>query len=147
MSADQVNDGVTDQTRTEIDNRYEKTSKIRDRAIELLAEDEQLLRITLADKESSRNLIKLLDGQDKQTIARQKNTTDEKAIGASSADAKLIASEIVAAMGGFTGMRGEPDQGAAPSKPIDLDVNMVPGEMSKGPDETLTCEALLNRDG
>ena len=63
-----------------IERRYERTSEVRNRVIDLLAVNDQVLAQTIADKDSAGVLVKMLDGQDKQTIARQKNRTDEKAV-------------------------------------------------------------------
>ena len=60
-----------------IESRYDGTSAIRQRALTMLANDDSALALALADKESSKILIKLLDGDDNPTIARQKIATDE----------------------------------------------------------------------
>ena len=45
-----------------IERRYEKTSDVRDKVIELLAGSDTTLSQTLADKDSATILIKMLDG-------------------------------------------------------------------------------------
>lgn len=125
-----------------IERRYDRTSSIRDRAIDLLAVDDQRLSQTIADKDSASILIKMLDGQDKQTIARQKNRTDEKAVGAVTS-IQHVAKEVIQAMGGPIGIRGEPDASAAPRESIPIKVTVNEGELEQGADEALTAEALL----
>ena len=125
-----------------IERRYERTSEVRNRVIDLLAVNDQVLAQTIADKDSARVLVKMLDGQDKQTIARQKNRTDEKAVGAVTS-IQQVAKEVIQAMGGPIGIRGEPDASAAPrgSVPIQVDVNE--GELNQGADEALNVDALM----
>ena len=125
-----------------IERRYERTSEVRNRVIDLLAVNDQVLAQTIADKDSAGVLVKMLDGQDKQTIARQKNRTDEKAVGAVTS-IQQVAKEVIQAMGGPIGIRGEPDASAAPrgSVPIQVDVNE--GELNQGADEALNVDVLM----
>lgn len=125
-----------------IERRYEKTSDVRDRVIELLSGTDTNLSQTLADKDSAGILIKMLDGQDKQTIARQRNRTEEKAVGAV-ANIQQVAKEVIQAMGGPIGIRGEPDATAAPRETVPIKVSVNQGELEQGADEALTAEALL----
>lgn len=125
-----------------IERRYEKTSDVRDKVIELLAGSDTTLSQTLADKDSATILIKMLDGQDKQTIARQRNRTEEKAVGVVS-NIQQVAKEVIQAMGGPIGIRGEPDATAAPRETVPIKVSVNQGELEHGADEALTAEALL----
>lgn len=137
---------MTEDVNDVIERRYERTSSVRNRAIDLLAENDTTLAQTIADKDSASILIKMLDGEDKQTIARQKNRTDEKAVGAVTS-IQHVAKEVIQAMGGPIGIRGEPDASAAPRGSIPIDVKLKDGELSQGADESLTAEALLGNAG
>lgn len=137
---------MTEDVNDVIERRYERTSSVRNRAIDLLAENDTTLAQTIADKDSASILIKMLDGEDKQTIARQKNRTDEKAVGAVTS-IQHVAKEVIQAMGGPIGIRGEPDASAAPRGSIPIDVKLKDGELSQGADESLTAEALLGNTG
>lgn len=125
-----------------IERRYEKTSDVRDKVIELLAGSDTTLSQTLADKDSATILIKMLDGQDKQTIARQRNRTEEKAVGVVS-NIQQAAKEVIQAMGGPSAVRGAPDASAAPRETVPIKVSVNQGELEQGADEALTAEALL----
>lgn len=131
----------------EIEERYNLTSNIRKRALKMLADDDEALRLSLADKESQKALLKLLDGEDKQTIARQKNITDEKAVGAMTTSLPQMVDEVIKAMGGANAIRGNPDPSAAPKEKIDIDVNVGNGELEQGEDTTLSYETLAKQNG
>lgn len=126
----------------EIEERYNITSNIRQRALTMLAEDDEILRISLADKESQKALLKLLDGEDKQTIARQKNATDEKVAGAITTNLPMMVDEVIKAMGGPNAIRGNPDATTAPREKIDIDVKVGSGELDQGEDANLSYESL-----
>lgn len=131
----------------EIEERYNLTSNIRKRALKMLANDDDALRLSLADKESQKALLKLLDGEDKQTIARQKNITEEKAVGAITTDLPQMVDEVIKAMGGLSSIRGNPDPSAAPKEKIDIDVSVGNGELEQGEDATLSYETLAKQNG
>lgn len=131
----------------EIEERYNLTSNIRKRALKMLANDDEALRLSLADKESQKALLKLLDGEDKQTIARQKNITEEKAVGAITTDLPQMVDEVIKAMGGLSSIRGNPDPSAAPKEKIDIDVSVGNGELEQGEDATLSYETLAKQNG
>ncbi len=133
-----------EQVRDEIKERYEQTSQIRQRALKILAEDDQLLNATLLDENGSKLLVKLLDGEDKQTIARQKNQTDERLVGAMSHNINDIADAVIQGLGGMRGIRGEPDATAAPKEEIPVSVEVKDGEMGIGEDPSLNYDALVN---
>lgn len=139
---------MTEETKKDaIEDRYDATSKIRQRALKMLADDDELLRINLADKETSKVLIKLLDGEDKQTIARQKNATDEKIANVVSSSLPEMVDKVISAMGGAKAIRGEPDAKAAPREKIDLDVKVGDGELVQGEDADLSYETLMEKNG
>lgn len=131
-----------DVKKDEIEERYNLTSNIRKRALTMLAESDDVLRLSLADKEAQKALLKLLDGEDKQTIARQKNITDEKAVGAITTSLPQMVDEVIKAMGGNSAIRGNPDATAAPKEKIDIDVKVGNGELDQGEDATLSYETL-----
>ncbi len=133
-----------EQVRDEIKERYERTSQVRQRALKILAEDDQLLNATLLDENGSKLLVKLLDGEDKQTIARQKNQTDERLVGAMSHNINDIADAVIQGLGGMRGIRGEPDATAAPKEEIPVSVEVKDGEMGIGEDPSLNYDALVN---
>ena len=133
-----------EQVRDEIKERYEQTSQVRQRALKILAEDDQLLNATLLDENGSKLLVKLLDGEDKQTIARQKNQTDERLVGAMSHNINDIADAVIQGLGGMRGIRGEPDATAAPKEEIPVSVEVKDGEMGIGEDPSLNYDALVN---
>lgn len=130
-----------------IENRYDGTSDIRQRALSMLAKDDAALSLALADKESSKILIKLLDGEDKQTIARQKNATDEKIAGSIGANIPGLVDAVISQMGGHKGLRGSPDASNAPKEKIDMNVDVKVGELGQGEDTTLNYESLTNGNG
>ena len=127
-----------------IESRYDGTSDIRQRALDMLAKDDTALALALADKESSKILIKLLDGEDKQTIARQKNATDEKIAGSIGANIPGLVDVVISQLGGHKGLRGDADASKAPSEKIDLKVEVKDGELGQGEDNTLNYESLTN---
>ena len=133
-----------EQVRDEIKERYEQTSQVRQRALKILAEDDQLLNATLLDENGSKLLVKLLDGEDKQTIARQKNQTDERLVGAMSHNINDIADAVIQGLGGMRGIRGEPDATAAPKEEIPVSVEVKDGEMGIGEDPSLNYDALVH---
>ena len=108
----------------------------------MLAEDDEILRISLADKEAQKALLKLLDGEDKQTIARQKNATDEKVAGAITTNLPMMVDEVIKAMGGPNAIRGNPDATTAPREKIDISVKVGNGELDQGEDANLSYESL-----
>ena len=130
-----------------IESRYDGTSAIRQRALTMLANDDSALALALADKESSKILIKLLDGEDKQTIARQKNATDEKIAGSIGANIPGLVDIVISQMGGHKGLRGEADATVAPKEKIDIKVDVKQGELGQGEDTTLNYESLTNGNG
>ena len=130
-----------------IESRYDGTSDIRQRALDMLAKDDTALALALADKESSKILIKLLDGEDKQTIARQKNATDEKIAGSIGANIPGLVDVVISQLGGHKGLRGDADASKAPSEKIDLKVEVKDGELGQGEDNTLNYESLTNGNG
>jgi hypothetical protein len=132
-----------EQVKDEIQERYDDTSKLRKRAIKLLSENDELLKQTIFDKDTSKVLIKLLDGEDKQTIARQKNATDEKLVGAVGSNINDIADVVIQSLGGQRGMRGNPDASAAPKEPVPVEVKVSEEEMRIGEDPELHYDALL----
>ena len=130
-----------------IESRYDGTSDIRQRALDMLAKDDTALALALADKESSKILIKLLDGEDKQTIARQQNATDEKIAGSIGANIPGLVDAVISQLGGHKGLRGDADASKAPSEKIDLKVEVKDGELGQGEDNTLNYESLTNGNG
>ena len=132
-----------EQVKDEIQERYNNTSKLRQRAIKLLSENDELLKQTIFDKDTSKILVKLLDGEDKQTIARQKNATDEKLVGVVGSNINDIADAVVQSLGGHRGMRGNPDASAAPKETIPVEVKVSEEEMRIGEDPELHYDALL----
>ena len=130
----------------EIKNRYEKTSRIRNKVIDILSDDDEVLRLTIADSDAAKLLVKMLDGEDKQTIARQKNTTDEKAIGAFGSGINDIAERVIQTMGGIRGMRGEPDATAAPTETIPMQLEISSDEMKQGEDPNCNYDALVPKE-
>lgn len=130
-----------------IEERYDVTSNIRQRALVMLAESDDLLRLSLADKESSKALLKLLDGEDKQTIARQKNATEEKIANVIGNSLPEMVDQVIAAMGGSKAIRGEPDASRAPKEKIDIDVKVGKGELGQGEDTELSYETLTKENG
>ena len=133
-----------EQVKDEIQERYNDTSKLRQRAIKLLSENDELLKQTIFDKDTSKILVKLLDGEDKQTIARQKNATDEKLVGVVGSNINDIADAVIQGLGGMRGIRGEPDATAAPKEEIPVSVEVKDGEMGIGEDPSLNYDALVN---
>lgn len=131
----------------EIEKRYDLVSNIRQRALIQLAETDENLRLTLADKESSKNLMKLLDGEDKQTIARQRNATDEKIAGSIGANIPGLVDAVISQMGGHIGIRGNADASVAPKEKIDINVEVGQGELNQGEDADLNYEALITSNG
>ena len=136
-----------EQIKDEMKDRYDETSQLRKRAIQILSENDELLKQTIFDKDTSKILVKLLDGEDKQTIARQKNATDEKLVGMVGSNIHDIADAVIQSLGGHRGMRGEPDANAAPKETIAMTVNVSEEEMRIGEDPELHYDALLNLDG
>ena len=132
-----------EQVKDEIQERYDDTSKLRQRAIKLLSENDELLKQTIFDKDTSKILVKLLDGEDKQTIARQKNATDEKLVGVVGSNINDIADAVVQSLGGHRGMRGNPDASVAPKETIPVEVKVSEEEMRIGEDPELHYDALL----
>lgn len=126
-----------------IEERYDNVSAVRQRALKMLAEDDELLRISLADKESSKILVKLLDGEDKQTIARQKNATDEKLVAGVTTSLPEMVDQVIKSMGGQSAIRGEPDPTRAPREKVDIDAKVVPGELDQGEDASLSYETII----
>ena len=135
-----------EQIKDEMKDRYDETSRLRKRAIQILSENDELLKQTIFDKDTSKILVKLLDGEDKQTIARQKNATDEKLVGMVGSNIHDIADAVIQSLGGHRGMRGEPDANAAPKETIAMTVNVSEEEMRIGEDPELHYDALLNLD-
>ena len=129
----------------EIKERYDGTSSLRQRALKILAEDDNLLEMTLRDENSSKLLIKLLDGEDKQTIARQKNQTDEKLVGAVGSNINDIAEAVIIGLGGMRGIRGEADASSAPKEQVPIQVDVTPGELQLGEDPELNYDAIMNK--
>lgn len=127
-----------------IDERYRRTSDLRERVIEHFTADEQAFKLAMADKDSASILIKMIDGQDKQTIARQRNRTEEAAVGAFT-NVQSVVKQVVAAMGGPKAIRGEADASLAPKGTIDCDVDVNNGELTKGADENLNVETLMKQ--
>lgn len=136
-----------EQIKDEMKDRYDETSRLRKRAIQILSENDELLKQTIFDKDTSKILVKLLDGEDKQTIARQKNATDEKLVGMVGSNIHDIADAVIQSLGGHRGMRGEPDANAAPKETIAMTVDVSEEEMRIGEDPELHYDALLNLDG
>ena len=136
-----------EQVKDEIHERYDDTSKLRQRAIKLLSENDELLKQTIFDKDTSKILVKLLDGEDKQTIARQKNATDEKIAGSIGANIPGLVDIVISQMGGHKGLRGEADATVAPKEKIDIKVDVKQGELGQGEDTTLNYESLTNGNG
>ena len=129
----------------EIKERYDGTSSLRQRALKILAEDDNLLEMTLRDENSSKLLIKLLDGEDKQTIARQKNQTDEKLVGAVGSNINDIAEAVIIGLGGMRGIRGEADASSAPKEQVPIQVDVTPGDLQLGEDPELNYDAIMNK--
>ena len=129
----------------EIKERYDGTSSLRQRALKILAEDDNLLEMTLRDENSSKLLIKLLDGEDKQTIARQKNQTDEKLVGAVGSNINDIAEAVITGLGGMRGIRGEADASSAPKEQVPIQVDVTLGELQLGEDPELNYDAIMNK--
>lgn len=127
----------------DIKQRYEKTSRLRNRVIDILSEDDKALRLTIADGDSAKLLVKLLDGEDKQTIARQKNATDEKIVGVVGAGLNDIADKVIQGLGGMRGMRGAPDASAAPTEIVPVHVEVSEEEMKQGENPELNYDALI----
>lgn len=127
-----------------IDDRYERTSDLREAALQTLVGDAEQLRLTLADKVSANIFLKLIDGQDKQTIARQRNRTEEAAVGAFT-NVQGVVKQVISAMGGVKAVRGEPDASMAPKGTIDCDVAVNNGELESGADENLNVDTLMGR--
>ncbi len=130
----------------EIQTRYDGTSAVRQRALELLANNDELLALTIADKDASKILVKLLDGEDKQTIARQKNATDEKIAGAVTNNMPEMVEQVIRAMGGHAGIRGKADASYAPREKIDCDVKVENGELKQGEDADLSYETMVKNN-
>lgn len=125
-----------------IDERYKRTSDLRERVIDHFTGDQEAFKLAMADKDSAAILIKMIDGQDKQTIARQRNRTEEAAVGAFT-NVQGVVKQVIAAMGGPKALRGEADITAAPKGTIDCDVEVIDGELAKGSDENLNVETLM----
>ena len=130
----------------EIKERYDFTSNIRKQAIGILAPDVSQLNMTLNDSDQAKLLVKLLDGEDKQTIARQKNATDEKIAGAIQTNLPNMVDQVISQMGGIKSIRGEADSEAAPKEKIDIDVNVGPKELDQGEDPSLNYDSLINNE-
>ena len=128
----------------EMDIRYKRTSDVRDRVIEHFTSTPDQFNLTMADKDSASILIKMLDGQDKQTIARQRNRTEEAAVGAFT-NVQSVVKQVIGAMGGPKAIRGEADPSAAPKGSIDIDVDIIDGELDQGADENLNVESIMNK--
>lgn len=127
----------------DIKQRYEKTSRIRNRVIDILTSEDEALRLTIADGDSAKLLVKMLDGEDKQTIARQKNATDEKIVGVVSGGLNDIAEKVIQGMGGMRGIRGEPNAAAAPTESIPLQLEVSAEEMKQGENPDLNYDTLV----
>lgn len=127
----------------EIKERYEFTSQIRRQAIGILAPDASQLNMTLNDSDQAKLLVKLLDGEDKQTIARQKNATDEKIAGAIGTNLPSMVDQVISQMGGIKALRGEPDSSSAPKEKINLDVSIGHNELQQGEDPSLNYDSLV----
>lgn len=134
---------MSENTEDEFTARYDYTSNIRKRAIDHFSAADETLHLTLADKDSASLLIKLLDGEDKQTIARQKNKTDEKLADGLGVNVHAVADSLFQKL---TGLRGEPDASKAPDEKIDLDVKVEDGEMRIGEDPELNFENLVPKN-
>ena len=134
-----------EQVTDEIKDRYDGTSKLRQAAIEILAENKEILKQTLFDKDTSKVLIKLLDGEDKQTIARQKNATEEKMVGVVGSNINTIADAVIQGLGGMAGIRGEPDAAAAPKENVPIDIKVDAKEMQVGEDPECNYENIMKQ--
>lgn len=130
----------------EIKERYNYTSAIRRQAIGILAPDVNQLNMTLNDSDQAKLLVKLLDGEDKQTIARQKNATDEKLAGAIGANLPELVDQVISQMGGVKNIRGEANPDLAPKEKIDIKVDVGRNELEQGEDPNLNYETLLNEN-